>query len=259
MSGYSCMRDAKYLGYKVYGMLRLPTNYAGICPGDTPDADSDDYLKNILPEMFFGMYSGSGLDIGVRVSYNATWHPFIYGYNACDPKDGAVFSSSKVTAGTKLYMIAWIEKSGSKYYAKLNVSKTGYNNTDLMSSPLSNLLTNTTLGSTALSKGLTIRRENVIASNPDDCEESGCYSFDGQWLECGFVTPSEVTYVWTDANSTVFTGAGATPGASGRKVLELRSDSGAYDPRRIMVTGTTDTSSGATETVRIDFRPTPAI
>jgi len=259
MSGYSCMRDAKYKGYKVYGKLKLPTYYAGTCPGDAPNAGVEDYKRNILPEMFFGMYDGSGLDIGVRVSYNSTWRPFIYGNVFANGIDGAAFPASSVTAGTTLYMSAWVEKVGTTYYEKLNVSKTGYNNTDLMSAPLSNKITNITFGATALSTGLLLRRENVIASNPDECETSGCYSLGGQWLQCGYVTASGVTYTWRDSNSYIFTTPGATAGASGNKVLELRSDSGTYDPNRIKVTATTDTTSGATETVSIDFRTTPSI
>lgn len=261
MGGYSCMREAKYKGYKVYGKLKLPTYYAGICPGDAPGAKSDDYLKNIIPEMFFGMYDSGGLDIGVRVSYGSTWRPFIYGTVLEDAtKNGDAFSSSSVTAGTTLYMSAWVEKVSTNYYVKLNVSKTGYNDTDLMSAPLSSKIkTTSTFGSTALSSGLILRRENTIASNPSTYETSGCYSIGGQWLQCGYVTPSEVTYVWRDSNSKEYTGTGATAGASNLKVLQLRKDGGTYSPDRIKVTATTDTTSGATETVSIDFRSTPLI
>jgi len=264
MSGYSCMRESKYNGYKVYGKLKLPTYYAGKCPSDAPGADDDDYLKNILPEMFFGMYdvdgTTRGMDIGIRLSYNATWRPVIFGSIFTNSVDGAVFPSSKVTAGTTLYMSAWVEKIGDNYYAKLNISKTGYTNTDLMSAPISNIITDSEFGPKALSTGVQLRRENAIASNPSSFETSGCYSIGGQWLQCGYVTTRNVTYTWRDSNSAIFTTPGAVAGASGLKVLELRKDgTSTYNASRIKLTAKTDTTSGATETVSIDFKQTPTI
>ena len=145
---------------------------------------------------------------------------------------------------------------GNKYYAKLNVTKsTNYDATDLMSQPFTRQLNENTF----YTQGGEINREITIASNPSIYEQSGCYLLDGAWMSCGFVTPQGYTYVWTDANSKTITTEGRQRGASGAYVLELHKDDGAYLPSRIKIAGVTNPSTGATEKVRIDFRPTPGI
>ncbi|AOY75928.1 hypothetical protein [Clostridium formicaceticum] len=264
MGGYSCTRKIKETikGKEAYGMVTIPSYYAGICPGDS---DPNQIPKNVVPEIFFGFYCPNGIDIGIRVAGGGGWRPFCYGNpGICTGNDGAIFSTTAVKPGTVLYMRAWIEKVGTSYYAKLNVSKTGYSGTDLMSTPLSTKLSNS-FGEKALSSesgsGCDVNREIVIAANPTSYETSGAYEINAKWGVCGVVSPTNLTYVWTDANSYEFPSgtSGRTQGASGKYVLQLRKDGGDYSPSRIKVGSVTNTTSGATETVSIDFRSTPQI
>ena len=258
MGGYSCLRKFKFKGKSAYGKITLPSSWAGLCPGDF---DGSKIGENVVPEIFFGYYCPNGIDIGIRVGGGGGWRPFCYGNNnivLSSTRDGQIFDTSKVTIGTQLYMKTWIEMNGSKYYAKINVSKTSYSGTDLMSQPFSVEL-NSTFGRTALEQGCDINREITIAANPSSYETSNAYLINGKWGATGVVTPQDVTYIWKDENSIVFTGSGATAGASGNKVLQLRKDGGTYNTNRIKVKGVTDASDGATETVSIDFRTTPSI
>ncbi len=258
MGGYSCLRKFKFKGKEVYGKVTVPTAWAGLCPGDF---DSSKIGENVVPEIFVGYYCPNGIDIGIRVGGGGGWRPFCYGNTGIvlsSVTDGQIFNTSKVTPGTMLYMRTWIEKVGSKYYAKINVSKSAYDGTDLMNQPFS-VQVNSSFGSTALSGGCDINREISIAANPSSYETSGAYLINGKWGDTGIISPDNYTYVWRDSNSATFSGSGATSGASGSKVLKLRKDDGTYNTSRIKVKNVTDVSSGATETVSIDFRTTPQI
>ena len=259
MGGYSCLRKFKETiakGKEAYGQITIPNTYAGKSPGD----ETGDTSANIVPEIFFGYYCPNGIDIGIRVGYGGKWRVFCYGNDGiCIPnlgQDGPFLNS--IGPGNLVYMKTWIEKVGSKYYANINVSKTGYTDKDLMSSPFKTEVTSG-FGSTTLSSGSVINREMTIAANPPSYETSGCYMTNAKFGPCGVVTPGNVTYVWRDSNSQVFSGSTAVAGASGAKVLQLRKDGGTYISTRIKVVGVTDPTGGATETVSIDFRPTPII
>ena len=52
MGGYSCKRTSKYYAREVYGELKLPSSWAGVCPGDAPGASDTAYRGNIVPEIF---------------------------------------------------------------------------------------------------------------------------------------------------------------------------------------------------------------
>lgn len=259
MGGYSCLRKFTTVkGKEAYGQITIPNTYAGISPGD----QTGDTSQNVVPEIFFGFYNPNGIDIGIRVGYGGKWRTFCYGNDTiCIPnlgQDGPFLNT--IAPGNLIYMRAWIEKVGTLYYAKINVSKTGYTGTDLMSSPFATQVS-TAFGSTALSAsgGCDVNREMTIAANPASYETSGAYMTNAKFGPCGVVTPGNVTYVWRDSNCKVFSGTGATAGASGAKVLQLRKDGGTYIASRIKVIGVTDPSSGATETASIDFRTTPII
>lgn len=255
MGGYSCLRKFNLQSKEVYGKVTLPSTCAGICTGDI----TGDTSKNIVPEIFYGYYCPNGIDIGIRVGGGGGWRTFCYGNSGIclSPGDGP-FLPSSVGPSTTLYMRTWIEMIGTKYYAKINVSKTGYKNTDLMSTPFA-VEVNESFGKKALSTGCDINREITIAANPASYETSGVYQTNAKFGATGVVTPKNVTYVWKDSNSLTFSGTGATAGANGAKVLQLRKDGGTYSTSRIKVKSVTDASDGATETVSIDFRSTPQI
>lgn len=257
MGGYACKRTSKYYGRDVRGELKLPSAWAGVCPGDA----GGDTNKNIVPEIFFGMYNGSitGFDAGIRMTHGGSWRPFMYGYGFADNNiDGPAFPKSAMQPGMTLRMKCWIEKVGDAYYAKLNVTKsTNYDATDLMSQPFTRQLSSGTI----FNQGGEINREITIAANPQEYEQSGCYSLDGAWLSSMYTTSDGKTYIWTDANSKIVTENGRQKGASGAYVLELRKDEHpTYDANRIkLVSVSNNPYGGASESVRIDFRPTPGI
>jgi hypothetical protein len=260
MGGYSCQRKSSQTTCReAYGKFTLPTNWAAQCP----DEDTQ-YNQNILPEFFFGFYQsvGSpGIDLGIRMTTNSKWRAFMWmssgvGYSSQEAKGGVL----TLNTSQLLYMRAWISKSGSSYYANLNISKTGYTNTDLMSSPLQHRL-NDSWGNTTYNSGRQVNREISIAANPSNYETSGCYSLNGEWLDCGYVTVGGVTYVWTNANSAQHTANSQEsfyPSSSNR-LLRLRKDGASVNTNRIKVISASDSTTGAHEKVSIDFRSTPQI
>jgi len=157
-------------------------------------------------------------------------------------------------------MKSWIQNSK----AYLNVSKTGYTNTDMLDAHWFVNITNTTFVERAKSEqvGYEINREISIASNPTSYETSGTYSINAQWLQCGFITTFEVTYVWTDENSLAHAyNANELFGTDvlGRRVIRLRKDGALVNASHIKLIGRTNSESGATKKVSIDFRSTPQI
>lgn len=262
MSGYSSQRKSLVMGKAAYGLLTIPTNYAGICPAP----QTTEYVKNIIPEIFFGFYNaqtgGSGLDIGIRVDTGGGWVGFAYGTSGyfSYPNSDKVSFKSTISPGETIYMKSWIQNSK----AYLNVSKTGYTNTDMLDAPWSVNITNTTFAARANSgqAGYEINREISIASNPASYETSGTYNINAQFLQCGFITTSEVTYIWTDANSLAHAANSQElfgTDANGRRVIRLRKDGAMVNASRIKLIGRTDSGSGATEKVSIDFKLTPTI
>ena len=262
MGGYSCMRTCTVKAKEVYGKLYIPTSWAGICPGDF---NPDDIPNNCVPEMCYGYYTTTkGIDIGIRVGGGGGWRAFCYDGGMGAIASGAsteslIFSTTAVTPGTMLYMRTWIEKVGTQYYACINVSKTGYNNTDLMSTPLKTHLV-TSFGSSVYNNGGTINREIALAANSGvvNYETCGTYMTNARFIDTGLKMTSS-SIVWSDGNSKIFSGAGATPGASGTNVLYLRKDNGTYNTNRMKVISVTNGTWGATEKISIDFRPTPLI
>jgi hypothetical protein len=260
--GYSCQRKSAYLAKEVYGILKLPTNWASTAPDDI-----NQYQSNILPEMFFGFYQSigsAGIDMGIRMATGGKWRGFMHASST------VVYSSSEndkytnpswtLSTGQQLYMRAWISSESSAYYANLNISKTGYSGTDLMSIPLKARL-NDTWGSATYSSGRYVNREIVIASNPNVFETSGCYLINGEWKECGYVHPGDNTYVWTDAYSADMpqNSNEAFVTVNNKRILRLRKDGGQVNQARIKVISRTNTANGATEKVSIDFRDPPQI
>lgn len=265
MGGYSCMRTSTYSAKEVYGKLHIPTTYAGTCPGDF---DGTQIPYNVIPEMFYGYYRTGigGIDIGIRVGGGGGWRAFCYdGGSGIIPstatKDSLIFSTSLVTPGILLYMRTWVEKTGTKYYACINVSTSGYNNTDLMSTPLKTEISSS-FGAAILSYGATINREISLAANSGvpNYETSGCYMTNAEFIDTGLKMNSG-SVIWDDNKSKIRTEPyGATPGASGTNVLLMRKDyATSYNPNRMKLISVTNGLWGATEKVSIDFRATPQI
>lgn len=265
MGGYSCQRKSRLAIFnKVYGKLQIPTYYAGVSP---LDGDGNAlYEKNILPEMFFGFYASDnwhGLDIGLRMVNGGKWAACTYrSSEAC----GNLVSSNtdsrilNISPGEVLFVKAWIGKEGTSYYSYFNVSRNSYDGTDLLSSPYKYEISST-FGE-KMTSGYYVNREIAIAANPASYETSGAYLISGKWMTCGLVTPDNVTYVWTDANSFAWSNDSKeafVSGTDGRKILRLRKDNGVVNTNRIKLGGRTDSSNGATETISIDFKDTPTI
>lgn len=254
MGGYSCQRKSNLTFTQVYGLWTLPT----ACLGKV----FSDYTKNIIPEMFFGFYnsSGYGLDIGLIYDGSEKWKPVSYRSNTVYPSGSSGWvegNSLSLANGETLYCKAWIEKLENKYYSLFNVSRTGYKDKDLLSEPYRWEVSS----DFGRASGFYVNREIVIAANENagNFTTSGCYLIDGKFLQHGLVTSDDYTYVWTDARSYAFSGdkknEHLVEGADKRKILRLRDDntSATINLGKISVSRT-NSSSGATETVSIDFR-----
>jgi len=263
--GYSTQRKSKFYAKEVYGICKIPTNYAGSCPAP----QTTEYTKNILPEMFYGFYNadngGSGFDIGIRLDTGGSWVAFAYGTSGILAQaDAKATFKSALSPGNTIYMKLWIQ-SGKVY---LNVSKTGYEGTDLLNSPFQVGISNTTFANRANSgaAGYKINRELAIANGSavaNTYETSGCYMLNAEFLQHGYVTTSGQTYIWTDANSAVHLASSQeaflpSNTATGR-IIRIRKDYAQVNTNRIKVLSRTDGANGATEKVSIDFRSTPQI
>lgn len=225
--GYHYIHSTSSKYKQVYGHIQLPQYYAGSTALQT------------YPEVFYGIYAGAGLDIGLVYRPSKGWCPFAGLQSGASNTGKYDWEESSPISGLgpsdKVYMEANVEKRGSDYYLVLYCKENGsYNN---KSSVLDYKL-NRSWGSKVYNYGGIINREVSIASNDSNYISSGAYLYNAKWIDGGLVTSSNRTYAWGTAQS-------------GRK--KMYNDDGTALSKYYNVS--TGTENGyATEIVSIDYR-----
>lgn len=193
MGGYCGKRSSVRTNIiKAYGKMTLPKYVAGYY-------STTNTANNVVPEMFFGFYNSTGnlgFDLGILHVGGNQWKAFYGGYGEWD--DSSIFN---IEVGSIIYANAWVELTARGWCAKLNLSRQGYDNTDIIQ--FVHYIKNTSVANQC-NKGFRINREVSIAANDGALrtyETTGSYIYDAMFSDCTLIERTGAYCRWTDKES----------------------------------------------------------
>lgn len=199
MSGYCCKRSSARTNIiKVYGKWTLPTACAGVY-------STSDTSYNIVPEMFFGFYDPTGnigFDLGILHTGGSQWRACYSGYTGTNSVEWDDSDNTfSLTLGSTIYANGWVEKVSGKWYAKLNLSRVGYDYSDIIY--FEHEINNSSVKNQCES-GFRVNREIAIAVNDNAVsyyESRNCYIHNATYTEHTLIEKNGAYCRWTDSES----------------------------------------------------------